>query len=141
VTGQGAGWVGQQRGRGTSGWREGSEVRICDCEPRSSATCASASAYTAEVLFAQPIRLYSIRTRRGGGRLASRHSYCEVAGYGSRERRFPSNDRRPLLEMGPENYGLFLIESKGCLALLVSTVSPKTQDLGTLWILPGPLRY
>jgi hypothetical protein len=60
-----------------------------------------ARADTAEVLFAQSIRLYSIRTGKRG---ASRHSYCKVTGYGSRERRFPLNDRRTLLEiMGPGN--------------------------------------
>jgi hypothetical protein len=53
------------------------------------------SADTAEVLFAQPIRLYSRRDQEeGGGESSQTHSYCKVIGYGSREPRCPSNDRR-----------------------------------------------
>jgi hypothetical protein len=104
VTGQGAGWGPAKRRRHR---RIKGTVRICDCNSCSSATCASASADTAELLFAQPIRLYSRRDQEEG------RVYGKVTGYGSRERRSPSNDRRTKYVC--LDFGHF----KGFLALLV----------------------
>lgn len=95
-------WMGASKEkRGTDGWRAGSKVRICDWESRSPATCASARTATAEVLFDQPIRLYSRRGQEEEGESSQlwqarqgKARQDKVTRYGSRERRFPSNARR-----------------------------------------------
>jgi hypothetical protein len=80
VTGQGAGWAGQQRGGGTSGWREGSKVRICDCESRSSAPVRVRGT---GIICSTDTPVFHTDQEEG----ASRHSYLQ--GYRIRKSRAP----------------------------------------------------